>query len=133
MPTPKQQVAMQEFIKGIKKGEVLPMETVMRRAGFSIETSKKPKVLTESKGWQELLDKYFPDEKITKILNDLLESKDKRVKLQALETLLKLKDKFPTGKLRAGAFEEREQVVMETEEIVFKKTKPVKRLAENYD
>ncbi len=44
----------------------------MVAAGYSPSTAKTPQKLTESRGWQELMDKYFPDEFVLKIHRDLL-------------------------------------------------------------
>jgi len=36
----------------------------MRGAGYAPATAKNPKELTTSKGWNELIEKYLPDEEI---------------------------------------------------------------------
>lgn len=46
----------------------------MRDAGYSHATAKTPKKLTESKGFQELLDQYSPIEAVAQELGRLLEA-----------------------------------------------------------
>lgn len=36
----------------------------MKEVGYSPATAKNPKNLTESKGWNELMDKYLPDDEV---------------------------------------------------------------------
>lgn len=47
----------------------------MREAGYSKNTAKNPKVLTESKGWKELLEEYLPESELAKAHKELLEQK----------------------------------------------------------
>ena len=55
-PTGKQKRAFKEIVdNGRNKGEA------MKIAGYSENTAKAPTKMTESKGWQELMDKYLPD------------------------------------------------------------------------
>jgi len=44
----------------------------MRDAGYSKETAKSPKKLTESRGWEELMKKYISDDDISKAHGELL-------------------------------------------------------------
>lgn len=44
----------------------------MRAAGYSESSAKTPKKLTESDGWQELMDKYLPDKKLVDTHKKLL-------------------------------------------------------------
>lgn len=48
----------------------------MREAGYPDATAKNPKNLTTSKGWQELMEKYLPEEKLAKIHKKILEKKE---------------------------------------------------------
>jgi hypothetical protein len=89
----------------------------MIKAGYSENTAKAPTKLTKSKGWEELLAKYIPDDKLTKVLDEGLEAGKKifknneevgydvdyAVRHKYLETGLKLKNKFPADKLNLGA------------------------------
>lgn len=44
----------------------------MLLAGYSPETASKPSNLTESKGWNELMDKYLPDADILRVHKEAL-------------------------------------------------------------
>lgn len=46
----------------------------MIRAGYSPITALKPSNLTNSKGWQELMDEYLPEENVAKVHKALLNS-----------------------------------------------------------
>lgn len=46
----------------------------MRSVGYKDKTAKNPKNLTESKGWAELMDQYYPDDKIAKIQQKMLKA-----------------------------------------------------------
>lgn len=43
------------------------MKEVMVEAGYSPRTARAPTKLTKSKGWNELLDKYLPDEEVFEV------------------------------------------------------------------
>ena len=52
----------------------------MREVGYSYNTAKKPGNLTNSKGWNELMEEYFPDEHLAKRHKDLLDKEEVVVK-----------------------------------------------------
>lgn len=65
----------------------------MRDAGYTDVTAATPKKLTNSKGWHELMEKYYPDELLAQKHNQLLEKKEKVIrnnnktgKLEVVET-----------------------------------------------
>lgn len=69
-------------------------------AGYSETTSKRPKKVTETKGWKELLDKYIDDNLLQETLKNGLKAEyndlpDHKTRHKYLETALKLKNKFP--------------------------------------
>ena len=72
MPTEKQKKAFKEIVEnGRNKGDA------MVRAGYSAHTAIAPTKLTNSKGWQELLDKYLPEDDLAKIHNEGLKASKK--------------------------------------------------------
>ena len=79
------------------------MGKIMREVGYSKKTAINPKDLTESKGWQELLNEV-PDEELKNRLLEIAQDKDKRSALIAIDMLLKLKDKYPATKAKIAAF-----------------------------
>lgn len=67
MATLKQKKAVEKIVENhgnVSKG--------MREAGYDKNTAKNPKNLTESKGWQELMEQYLPDKLLAKKHKELL-------------------------------------------------------------
>ena len=81
---------------------------ILRESGYG-KISKQPCRILQSKGFQELL-AQIDDQDILKRVHEILVDDDKRSSLVAADMLLKLKDKYPAGKLKLGAFDERDQV-----------------------
>ena len=119
----------------------------MREVGYTDATAKNPSNLTKSDAWAELMEKYIPDDKLQKVLDEGLEANrvisamntgkqadgatadfidvpDHAVRHKFLETALKLKNKFPevTSKLRLENATER---IIETKEYVDKQIQSV--------
>lgn len=118
MATIKQKIAMEKTLENIGNMKLEPMGKIMLEVGYKKSVAKNPKILTESKGWQELLNEHFPDERIQGLLNKALseyevekEISDKRSFLGLIDMILKLKDKYPAGKFKIGAYEERDKVL----------------------
>jgi len=71
MATIKQKKAVKKIVENrgnISKG--------MRDAGYSPKTAKNPKALTDSKGWQELMEEYLPDKDLAKKHQELLRKQE---------------------------------------------------------
>lgn len=51
-----------------------PMGQVMLEAGYAPSVAVKPKHLTESKGWQELMEDYLPDKHLVNKHREFLDS-----------------------------------------------------------
>ena len=95
MATELQKQALNIKIQKIKEKKPIIMGRIMREAGYSKKASEYPKRLTESTGWKYLMDKHLPDERLAEIHSELLNSKDQRVKMEALKEGYKIKDKLP--------------------------------------
>ena len=65
--------------------------------------------VTATKTWAWLLAQIKDADILARVYGILLDE-DKRSSLIAADMLLKLKDKYPAGKLKLGAFEERDKV-----------------------
>ena len=89
----------------------------MVAAGYSKASAKNPQRLTESKGWQKLMEKYFPDQFLSKKHRELLNKKefmsvgergdrhieptgeiDPHAVARGLDMAYKLKNKYPAQK-----------------------------------
>lgn len=97
-PTQKQ---IRAFKKSVENGGNI--SKAMREAGYSLSTINNPNNLTDSDGWQMLLEIYIPDEKLAKKLNEGLDSTkqmdfeklpDMPTRHKYLETALKVKGKL---------------------------------------
>ena len=44
-----------------------PISVAMRSAGYTASTATRPKTLTDTKGWKELMDEYMPDSDLAKV------------------------------------------------------------------
>ena len=72
-PTARQKKAFKNIVEnGGNKGEELV------KAGYSKETAKSPKKVTDSRGWKELLSVYLPDSDLAKKHKELLNAKQIR-------------------------------------------------------
>ncbi len=72
----------------------------MTEAGYSPATAKTPQKLTQSKGFEELLEEYLPDSMLLKALQEDIEGKTKNRKPE-LELAFKVKGKL-TDRLDVG-------------------------------
>lgn len=62
MVTEKHKIVLKEVVKGSS------IAKAMRKAGYSPSTAKRTNKLTNTKGWQELLDQHLSEEKLTQVL-----------------------------------------------------------------
>lgn len=76
MATKKQKAAVKKKIAmTVESGGKEPkIAKVMRAVGYSARTARNPKKLTESKGWEELLEQYLPDDLLSRKLKEGLEA-----------------------------------------------------------
>ena len=103
MPTIKQEKALEKMVENGGKAS-----QAMREVGYSFNTAKTPQKLTNSKGWDELLDKFFPDELLAFTHKEGLRAvkkdgeydyvADYAIRFKYLELMYKLKDKYPPQK-----------------------------------
>jgi len=68
MPTIKQKLAFKEVVKGST------ISGAMKEAGYSDSTSKRTNKLTNSDGWQDLMDTYLPDKDLARVHKEGLEA-----------------------------------------------------------
>lgn len=67
MPTENQKAAVKETLENLGKGKKVSMGKILRKHGYSEAVVKNPKIVTESKGWQQLLEETLPDTLLSKI------------------------------------------------------------------
>jgi hypothetical protein len=98
MATEKQKKAFEKSLEN--NGNV---SKAMREVGYSKNYSKNPQDLKKSTGWQELLEKYIPDDLLQQKIKEGLEATkedkpDFAVRHKYVDTSLKLRDKYPAEK-----------------------------------
>lgn len=102
MATIKQKKVANLIIKN--KGNV---SKSMKEAGYSKASSKNPKIVTTSKGWEELMDEYLPEIELARLHREQLNAEmtrslnfkvvklpDNDARLKALDLAYKLKGKY---------------------------------------
>jgi len=93
MATAKQKKAFKEIVENSRnKGEAL------RMAGYSEATAIKPTQVTNSKGWQELLDEYMPEDELAKLHAEGLRSSELPIRHRYLDTAYKLRGSYAPDK-----------------------------------
>lgn len=116
MATIKQTTAFKAMLENVRNRNPKALGEILRSAGYK-EISKQPSRVIGSQGWQELMNKNFPDKRIQDLINKALKEyegtgkiEDKRAFLGLMDMLIKLKDKYPAGKIKIGAYDERDRV-----------------------
>ena len=75
MTTAKQQRAAKLVSENIRSETPRPIGAVLQEAGYSRSVSESPTLVTESPTFQDLLNQYLPDDKLTKTHTRLLETR----------------------------------------------------------
>ena len=94
MATLKQQTAFKKVSENIGITNPKTSGEILLESGYSKSISESPKVVFQSKGFQELLNQ-IDDGVILNKLYEILKSDDKRSALTSADMLLKLKNKYP--------------------------------------
>ena len=96
-------------LKNVSNGKIANVENEMLKAGYSKSSARCLKI-TKTKTWAKLLAE-IDDEEILNKVKSIMRDEDKRSSLTAADMLFKLKDRYPAGKIKLGAFEERDKVI----------------------
>lgn len=76
MATPRQRKAAQKAAENVRKAHPKPIGTILRESGYSKSTSEKPKRVTASKGFNELMEEYLPEQDVARVHRELLHSNE---------------------------------------------------------
>jgi hypothetical protein len=102
-PTQRQKMAFKHLLEEIEKGKGVSFKEIMLKSGYSENTAINPKLnLTSKEGWKSLMSQIKDDVILARIYEILL-GDDKRSSLTSADMLLKLKNKYPKGELKAIA------------------------------
>lgn len=104
-PTIMQKKAFNNVIDTLQRKEPVLLSKIMTDAGYSKATSQNPtKNLTGKLGWKMML-ADIDDQPLVNRLKEIAMDSDKRASISAIQEIFKLKDKYPVGKLKIGAYE----------------------------
>ena len=98
MPTQLQKQAFDIKTLKVKEHKPVLMGEVMIEAGYSEVTTKKPKNLTDSTGWQTLLSEYEDKPIMDLMYKEALDTSDKRNATANRDMYFKIKDKYPASR-----------------------------------
>lgn len=98
-PTLNQIRALNEVKAQISRGEKINLSAAQRKAGYSEYTIRKSTNLTKSIGWRTLMEQ-FDDAKYMWQIDNIAMGDDKNASLKAIDMIMKLKDRYPAGKLK---------------------------------
>ncbi len=87
----------------------------MLQAGYSPKTAKNPKNLTNSRGWQQLMDKFLPDQKLLQVHQELLQNPDWRARNEGLDKAYRIK-----GRMRSNSIDADERGSYELEAVIMR-------------
>ncbi len=90
MATFRQHLTAQKILENPGKS----VSQAMREAGYSESTAHNPGDLTQSLGWQKLMDTYLPDSKVLEKLSENIDNPSGFVSNSALSIAFKLKGKY---------------------------------------
>lgn len=63
---------LSEIIRKSTGKKNISLAQVLKEAGYSDSVTKKPKLVTESKGWNDLMNNLLPDDLLVERLNSLI-------------------------------------------------------------
>ena len=68
-PTLRQQIAVKKLAEIVRnsKGKRVTIGKILRESGYSESVSKSPTRVTKSKGWDKLMEEYFPDDALAAV------------------------------------------------------------------
>lgn len=104
MATLKQKTAFNKVLENVSTGNPQTAGQILVSAGYK-KISKQPSRIFNSIGFQKLL-AQVDDMAVLKRITEILLDSDKRSSLTAADMLLKLKDRYPAGKLKLTAYKE---------------------------
>jgi len=108
--TLKQQAVIKDLLENTGK----PVSQAMAEAGYAPTTAKNPQQLTNSKAWEELMEKHLPDDKLLTKHEEALEATkwndftgerepDHSTRLKGIDMGYKLKGKYKDAIIQFNA------------------------------
>jgi hypothetical protein len=97
-PSYRQKKAMKIFLDNGGKS----VSRALREAGYSKQTAKNPKKITETKGWQQLMEEYLGDELLATTHHALLKDENPMIRNAALAQAYKVKGKYAPDTMKVS-------------------------------
>lgn len=88
----------EKAIKILVENNGKSVSAAMREAGYSDNYAKNPQSLTKTEAWEKLMEQHFPDSKLARRHEELIDSQNELVAKQAVELAYKLKNKITDHK-----------------------------------
>lgn len=104
-------IAFNEIKRQVASGETIKLGKALKAAGYSESVQKSPWQVTQSKGWKQLLSE-IDDEPLMARVRQIALGGSSRESLAAIDMLLKLKDRYPAGKLKVNEYADEVNNVM---------------------
>jgi hypothetical protein len=102
MATIKQKRAAKEILKAIEgNSQAETTGEILENVGYSKGISENPKVVLESAGFKEILDKYLPDDFLAKKHTQLLDDEQSQIQIKALDLAYKVKGCYAAEKTQS--------------------------------
>ena len=99
-----------------KSKQKLSWKALLKRAGYAESIQLNPHLVLNNPGFQELLEMIgFSDIELVAVHKDLLHNPDPRIRLEALKEGYRIKDKYPTTKIKIGRLDEIEEILTSTD------------------
>jgi hypothetical protein len=105
MATQKQQLAFKKMLKNMEEGCPKSLGLILTESGYG-KICLQPSRIINSQGFQQLLAKIDDSQILNKWYEWALSEEDRRVSMEAGKEIMKLKDRYPAGKLKITQFEE---------------------------
>lgn len=93
-----------DTLKNVSSGKAADVKNTMLKHGYSPSSANAGKV-KETKTWKMLLTSIDEEPLLKKLISIALDS-DKRASIAAIQEIMKLKDKYPAGKLKLTQYQE---------------------------
>lgn len=86
-------IRQMKLAKNIGKSRTL--QEAAEKAGYAPSTARQQQSITDTKGWQEILDMALPDEDLLEVHKKLLKHDEWQANNAGLDKAYKIKNKYP--------------------------------------
>lgn len=102
-PTAEQMEAFGVLLEQARNGLPITEKEILKQMGLKPADGRR---IFKAKGWNVLLSEIDDSMIINKLKEYALDASDKRVSMEAIKEILKLKDRYPAGKLKVTQYQD---------------------------